>query len=219
VGLRSGPSVAGAAGEEDRRAQGGDRGSSQNTTASQYRLRPPARSVRNESCAFARRAGVPKQTLLGTRSLSRGTAQAHRGEVVDREVAHGVVERQLLAGVEADTAVGVAGVVDLRAEAAMERPGATCVACESLPVSAPTRKPTMTVSPEADARCGQNALALAVGLTAQLDALLGGLVLLASRSKREHRSGPVPARPESRCVTVSRSPAQAPRRYGRARGP
>src|SRR5206468_9301940 len=66
----------------------------------------------------------------------RGTAQAHGGKVVDREVAHGVIERQLLtgadraagdeveglAGVEANTAVGVAGVVDHRAQAAVARP-------------------------------------------------------------------------------------------------
>src|ERR1035441_7562666 len=68
----------------------------------------------------------------------RGTAQAHGREVLDREVAHGVVERQLLPGanrlagdeveglpvVEADTAVGFAGVVDLRTEASVERPAA-----------------------------------------------------------------------------------------------
>src|ERR1039458_4659677 len=68
----------------------------------------------------------------------RGTAQTHGREVIDREVAHGVVERQLLPGanwlagdeveglpvVETDTAVGVAGVVDLRSQAAMGAPGA-----------------------------------------------------------------------------------------------
>lgn len=137
--------------------------------------RRPAGSRRPSCAGRARRARRSRlarggQVLpAGDRAAApRGAAQAHGREVVDREVAHGVVERQLLPGadrpagdevecvpvVEADTAVGVAGVVDLRSHSAVARPaaGTHLRRVRVVAVSAPTRKPTMTVSPAANGR-------------------------------------------------------------------
>jgi hypothetical protein len=123
--------------------------------------------------------------------------------VVDREVAHGVAERQLLPSadrltgdeveglpvVETDTAVGVAGVVNLRSQAAMERPAA---GTHLRRVRVVARQPP---DQEADHHglagreqaCGHHPIALAIGRAAQLNALLPGNLGAARLALREDR--------------------------------
>ena len=122
---------------------------------------------------------------------------------VDREVAHGVVERQLLPGadrlagdqveclpvVEADTAVGVTGVVDLRPHAAVARPAAG-THLRRVRVVARQRPDQDADHDDLAGRewaGGQNPIALAVGRAAQLDAFVLGNLDAARLALREDR--------------------------------
>ena len=122
------------------------------------------------------------------------------------KVAHRVVERQLLpngdrlAGdeveglpvVEPDTAVGIAGVVDLWAEAAVERPTVGTDLCRVRVVAC--QRPDQEADHDGlagrERACGHHPIALAVGRAVQLDAFpLGNLGAARLALREDRRSG------------------------------
>ena len=184
----------------DRRLAGVPAGSRRPSCAGRAR-----RARRSRPCV--RRAGPSSRWRA---AAPRGAAQAHGGEVVDREVAHGVVECQLLPGanrlagdevvglpvVEADTAVRVAGVVDHRSQATVERP-ATGTHLRRVRVVArprPDQEADHDGLADRERARGPNPIALAVDGAAQLDALVLGNLCAARLVLREDRRSVVTLR-------------------------